>query len=238
MGTSWAEIITNSAMLYIDDVRLQEDLAVDPAQFFRKMSLYMNRAIPLMNRPPELLNFLTVGLTQPVFGDSTWESTQESTTQETVVETGQIGFSLFSCVVSQTDSRGNVTFTPYTAARYDSGTGQVTFPVQAAAGTQYVLDFYTDGSFAQTLTLTQQSLLGQAIALTWDERFSRNWLNMQPKVHDNSFTTVNEGTYTEKTTARMKSNRAAFYDELRKYEQDCAFQNVVPYPQKTGGTLV
>ena len=141
-------------------------------------------------------------------------------------------------MVSRADSRGNVTFTPYTAAGYDSETGKVTFPVQAAAGTQYVLDFYTDGSFAQTLTATQQWLLGQAIALTWDERFSRNWLNMQPKVHDNSFTTVNEGTYTEKVTARMKSNRAAFFDALQKYEQDCAFQNVVPYPQKTGGALV
>lgn len=238
MGTSWAEIITNSAMLYIDDVRLQEDLAVDPAQFFRKMALYMNQAIPLMNRPPALLNFLTVGLTEPAFGDSTWESTQESTAQETVVETGQTGFSLFSCVVSQTDSRGNVTFTPYTAASYNSETGQVTFPVQGEAGTEYVMDFYTDGSFAQDLTATQQRLLGQAIALVWDERFSRNWLNLQPKVHDSSFTTVNEGTYTEKSTARLKSNRAAFYDELRKYEQDCAFQNVVPYPQKTGGTLV
>lgn len=238
MGTSWAEVITNSAMVYIDDLRLREDLAVNPAQFFRKMALYMNQAIPLMNRPPELLNFLTVGLIQPTFGDSTWTSTQESTVQETVVETGQVGFSLFSCVVSRADSRGNVTFTPYTAAGYDSETGKVTFPVQAAAGTQYVLDFYTDGSFAQTLTATQQWLLGQAIALTWDERFSRNWLNMQPKVHDNSFTTVNEGTYTEKVTARMKSNRAAFFDALRKYEQDCAFQNLVPYPQKTGGALV
>ena len=144
MGTSWAEVITNSAMVYIDDLRLREDLAVNPAQFFRKMALYMNQAIPLLNRPPELLNFLTVGLIQPTFGDSTWTSTQESTVQETVVETGQVGFSLFSCVVSRADSRGNVTFTPYTAAGYDSETGKVTFPVQAAAGTQYVLDFYTD----------------------------------------------------------------------------------------------
>ena len=62
MGTSWAEVITNSAMVYIDDLRLREDLAVNPAQFFRKMALYMNQAIPLLNRPPELLNFLTVGL--------------------------------------------------------------------------------------------------------------------------------------------------------------------------------
>lgn len=106
MGTSWAEVITNSAMVYIDDLRLREDLAVNPAQFFRKMALYMNQAIPLLNRPPELLNFLTVGLIQPTFGDSTWTSTQESTVQETVVETGQVGFSLFSCVVSRRTAGG------------------------------------------------------------------------------------------------------------------------------------
>ena len=75
--------------------------------------------------------------------------------------------------------------------------------------------YYTITDFRGTLTAT-----------TFDDTY------------DLTFRKIGEGTYTEKVTARMKSNRAAFYDELRKYEQDCAFQHVVPYPQKTGGTLV
>lgn len=46
MGTKWSEIISNHAMLEIDDVRLQEDAANNPAAFLRRMSLYMVNAIP------------------------------------------------------------------------------------------------------------------------------------------------------------------------------------------------
>ena len=42
MGTKWSEIISNHAMLEIDDVRLQEEAASDPAAFLRRMSLYLH----------------------------------------------------------------------------------------------------------------------------------------------------------------------------------------------------
>lgn len=46
MGTKWSEVISNHAMVAIDDVRLQEEAANDPAAFLRRMSLYMVNAIP------------------------------------------------------------------------------------------------------------------------------------------------------------------------------------------------
>lgn len=227
MGTSWIEVISNSAMLFIDDVRLQDDVAVNPAQFFRRMTLYMNAAIPLLARPPELQTYLLNGMEAPAYDDFSWVSTTASTGAETVVETGITGFSLFSCVIRQVDAAENVTLIPYTDATYDPETGNVTFGVQSAAGIEYSLDFYNDGSFSADLTQTQKRLLGLAIACAWDERFSRNWLNMQMKIHDSSFETVNESNYIQTVTSRLKTNRAMLNDELWKYEQDYAYRNLV-----------
>lgn len=229
MGTPWSEVITNSAMVVIDDVRLQEDAAVNPAQFLRRMSLYMDVAIPMLTHPPELAERLTEGMVKAEYADFEWTSTEESMEQETVVETEKTGFDLCSCVIRRTSARGNnVTYVPYPEVTYDPETGAVTFPAQEAAGVEYMLDFYKDGEFAEDLTARQMRLLGMAIACVWDERFSRNWLNMQMKVHDQSFDVVNESNYIKETTARTGRTRAAFYDELRKYEQDCAYMGTVP----------
>ena len=226
MGTSWTEIITNYAMVEIDDVRLQEEASISPAQFLRRMSLYMNLAIPVVNRPPELVPFLQDGLTVATYADANWTSTEASLSGATTVDTGLTGFELFSCVIREETANGYVTLTPYADATYDAETGLVTFPQQTASGTLYVMDFYTDGSFAADLSPTLKRLIGLAIAFTWDERFTRNWLNMQVKIHDSEFNVANEATYTREITARQQKTRAMFFDELWKYEQDVALKNV------------
>lgn len=229
MGTQWTEVISNSAMVFIDDIRLQEEAATNPAQFARKMSFYMQLAIPMLGRPPELLQRLTNGLVSPVYADSEWVSTDESVSAaETEVDTGLKGFELFSCTIKETDaSTGEVFVTPYAGAEYDAESGIVTFPQQEKAGIEYILDFYTDGQFAQDLTGTQMRLLGLAVACVWDERFNRNWLNNQMKIHDQSFSTVNESNYMASTTAMKSANRKQFDAELWKYEQDCAYTQAV-----------
>lgn len=228
MGTRWSEIVTGDAMVFIDDVRMEEELAVNGALFFRKFSLYVRQAIELLNRPPELGVFLETGLQPPTWADGTWTSTPESVGQETVVETGLVGYELFSCVKRERDKRGVVRVSPYPGAAYDKDTGQVTFPAQAAAGTTYDFDLYNDGQFAGELTGRQRSLLGRAVALVWDERLDRTWLNLQPKIHDSSFNVGNEGSTTRASTARLSANRSAFFGALHKYEQDCAFASTVP----------
>lgn len=228
MSTTWIDIITNSAMVFIEDVRMQDDLALSPARFFRKMSLYVKTALPLLNRPPELQTWLTVGMAEPAFAYSEWTATAESTTQETEVITGMTGYGLFSCVTRAYDSQGNVTLTPYTDASYDAETGVVTFPAQPSVGIEYEMDFYTDGTFPNELSDRVRRLLGRAIAVVWDDRFQRNWLNNQMKIHDQSFSTANEGNYMDKATGRMERNWDLLNQELWKYEQDVAYNKIVP----------
>ena len=97
MGTKWAEIVSNYAMLVIDDIRLQDEAAENPAAFLRKMSIYLTYTLPLLSEPPELLPYLENGMKEPDYDEYSWTSTEESTEQtETVVSTEMVGFELFS----------------------------------------------------------------------------------------------------------------------------------------------
>lgn len=227
MGTKWSEIVSSYAMTEIDDVRLQEEAANVPAAFLRRMSLYMVNAIPLFSLPVQMRAFLKEGLVEPKYGDVFWTSDEKSMSGETALDTGMVGYELFSCAAVEQDVTGGVTSVPYMAAKYDAETGAVTFPPQEAAGVTYTLDFYTDGEFGNDLTMEQKRILGLCVASVWDERFFRNWLNDQMKIKDASFETVNEGSYMREGAAKQEKNRARLLDEMHKYEQDCAHLNVV-----------
>lgn len=234
MGTPWSRVITSS-MQVVNDIRWEEQLAVNPAQFFRAKSETLKYALPLLNSPPELFSWLMHGLKEPCYASFDWTSTEQSLSGSAPVMTGCIGYELMSCVVRVNDGTEAI---PYPDARYDAETGLVTFPKQSEAGTQYELDFYTDGSFEHELSLTQMRLLGLAIAVVWDEHFSADWLNLQPKIKDASFETVNEANYAEKSNRRKLDNRQSFNDELKKYEQLCAYQNLVTRFASRSGHLV
>ena len=226
--TGWSDIIAGTAMTLINDVRWREELAANPAQFFRAKSQYVSLALPMLSRPPELLAYLQAGMAPPQWADQEWTSTPESTTQETAISTGLLGFDLFSCSII---SPGTGSVQPYRDAAYDPVTGIVTFPQQSAAGIIYSLDFYTDGQFP-ALTPSQTRLFGLAVAIVWDERFDRDFVSIQAKVHDRTFDVPNEANYMKQANARKIANRAALDDELRKYEQDCAFATAMA---KTAG---
>lgn len=229
--TAIADIITQ-AMVYIDDIRLQEQLAVNPALFYRRMSDYINAAMPLLSSPPQLFDYVNEQYTAPEYGDMYWTSTDESTAGETIISTEFIGYDL--CSVVSLDAENNAT--AYLDATYNSETGEITFPQQASVGINYEIDLYKDGETAD-LTPTMVRLFALAIAIVWDERFSNSWLNITQKIKDSSFQTVNESTYMDKLTNRQKENRQRFQDEMRKYEQNSAYKTVVsPYRHKV--TLV
>ena len=222
MATTLAEIISE-AMIYIDDVRLQEQLETNPALFYRRTSAYVTAAMPLLSSPPELLSHIEHGYVAPEYDDYEWVSTDESTTaRHTDVNTGKIGYDLCSVMIVSDDGQYTQA---YTDATYFSETGVVSFPEQEQAGVMYEIDFYKDGEVAD-LTFSMKRLFGLAIAIVWDERLDRNWLALTPKVKDSSFQTVNESNYMDKLAIRKVTNRQAFQDELRKYEQDNAYRNV------------
>ena len=222
MGTPWTEIICNYAMPVMDDVRLTDQMGENPALFFRRMALYMDLAIPMVSRPPELDSYLNYELVKPEYDDYLWTSDGEST-----VETGKTGYELFSCSIREVDDSGVVTSTPVSNVECDVETGTVTFLDGTTEGTVYNIDFYTDGSFYYDLTEAQKRILGLAIGVVWDERFSRNWLNITQKIKDSSFDTVNESNYMREVQNRLFMNRHLLNDELRKYEQDVAYKNTV-----------
>lgn len=225
MATQFADVITGYALPVIDDVRLQEELAKNPAVLLRRMSIFLTVAIPSLNYPPTLVPYLLDGLTEARYDDYYWVAGESET--ETAIETGKIGYELMSCQLNKAAQDGTIYSTPYKQASYDPETGEVTFPAGIAAGTEFQIDFYSDGTFANDLTPSIKRLLGLAIAIVWDERFTRNWLNMQQKIHDKSFDTVNEGTYMRESSNRLEKNRAEFFAQLRKYEQDCAYAKAV-----------
>lgn len=221
MATGWSEII-NAAMQALDDERWREQITVSPAQFYRAKSDSVLFALPLLNSPPELLDYLEKDMVQPEYDDYAWESTVESLSGETGVETGLLGFGLMSCIVRSADGTAAE---PYGGAQYDPETGIVTMPQQAEAGIEYEFDFYKDGSF-NDLSPSQKRLFALAVCVVWDEHFSRQWLNLTPKIHDSSFSTVNEANYMDKLSLRLRENRQSFNDELHKYEQLCAYKTM------------
>ena len=224
-STAWAEAVS-AAMVLIDDLRLQEQLQISPAQFYRRMAAFVRQAVTLLNRPPELYDALTRGMAEPVYDDFEWESTEESAEGPVVVQTGKAGFQLCSVVWLEAGPGGEIEYVPYGDAAYDPESGDVTFGVQEEAGRKYLLDFYTDGSFSPELTLRQTRLLALAVAVVWNQRFSNNWINIQPKLRDESFEVVNEANYQEKNSQRFLRVVQDFTDELKKYEQDVAYVNV------------
>lgn len=221
MATAWSEVI-NAAMQALDDERWREQITVSPAQFYRAKSDSVLFALPLLNSPPELLDYLEKDMVLPQYDDFSWESTMDSLSGETAVETGLMGYDLMSCIVR---SAGGTAALPYPEASYDPETGIVTMPQQQESGVEYDFDFYKDGSF-QTLTNSQLRLFALGVCVAWDEQFSRSWLNLQPKIHDSSFSTVNEANYMDKLTIRLRENRQSFNDELHKYEQLCAYKTM------------
>lgn len=224
MGTTWSEIITDYAMVEIDDLRMRAELQDNPALFFRGMSLYMKNAIPYFNNPPEMQQWLKN--TPPSFADYNWTVPADSTEEEAVVATGQVGYELMSVQILSVGNNDVVTATPYGEATYDAETGNVTFPAGLTEGTQFQIDFYTDGQFDNELTGEEKRILGLCVDCVWSTRFSGNWLNMQPKIQDANFSVGSEANYTRSQTERMRQKRIALNDEIHKYAQNIAYREI------------
>lgn len=226
MATPMAEIIANYAMVIIDDIRLREQAQINPALYLRRMSLYMDSAIPLFSRPPEVRTYLQNGLVKPTFADAVWISTEASKSEVTVVPV-EAHYEYFSCTKVIFDDAGEASYVLYPDCQYDSENGTVTFPEQSESGVTFTMDFYTDGYFAHDLTETQKRILGFCIAYIWYQRFTTDWLNMQPKIRDKSFEVGPEHAHITANTGRLREIRMQLSEEMKKYEQDCAYYDKI-----------
>lgn len=221
--TGWSEIICDNAMTLINDERMMDKLTNNPARFFREMSLFMRMAIPRFNRPPEMISWLKRG-TPPQYGSFLW-TVPEGEPGPVAIPTGMTGYEMCSAVIRGEDRYGNPTETP-AAAQYDPETGKITI-AEAIPGTVYDFDFYTDGYFENELTQEMKRLLGLCVQSVWENRFTSAWLPRAAKVSDRSFTPPNEANWTRAQEEKRRSLEAALNEELRHYEQNCAFSRVV-----------
>lgn len=235
MGTSWASVITDDALLIINDLRLNNELAENPALFFRKMSFYMKNAVPRFNRPPEIKSQLAY--TEPTYDSATY-TVEEEQTENYTIETEMTGFDLMSAGIMTEDVYGNPVYTP-TEAEYDAETGAITLPATAeepiAAGTVFTFDFYTDGSFDNDLTDAQRRILALCIQYAWETAFVNDWLTRFPRAKDRSSDAGNVSSQTRANTERINAVRRALDDEMTGYAQTCAYLQAVstPYQDKT-----
>lgn len=227
--TGWSDIIT-AAMQIVDDVRWMDELAVNPAQFYRAKSQLIRLAIPMLSKPPELLAYLEKDTKSPAYADMAYTSAEDTEAGAVLtVTTTYADYALCSASIRSADG---LHWSPVLVQNYDAETGEVQLVAAAAGAQEYSLDFYTDGEF-QTLSAAQLRLFALAVSVVWDNRFQRDWLSNTMKLKDSSFETVNESNYMEKANDRFLKNKHAFEDALRSYEQQCAYVSVVTGPSRT-----
>lgn len=222
MGTKWSEIITDYAMVEINDDRLNEKLSENPALFFRTMSLYMKNGIPRFTEPPEEKQWLTY---MPPICDS-FECKVEQ--DVTTVQTGKIKFDLCCVEVISEDRYENPVATPLAGAAYDSETGVVTLPSGLAVGSALSMDFYTDGEFENILSLDEKRILGLCVQIVWENRYIGTWLDRVSKVKDKTFDIGSESNQTRANTDRMRMLDGKLSGEMHKYAQNLRYRQIVP----------
>lgn len=226
--TTFSEVITDFAMVQIDDERLQALLAENPARFFRKMSLYMINAIPRFTHPPEARIWLR--FTAPTFDDYTYTVTGEEDGQAEV-ETGITGYSIASAVYTMDDGYGGLMDVPVPILSSDPETGALTIEISEdiPPETPIMLDFYTDGLFDRELDYRVKRILGLCVQLEWEMRFVNAFLIQTPKIKDKSFDVGSESNLTRANTERIRMLTDNLNDEMRKFAQDVAYADVAGY---------
>lgn len=228
MATAWSTLITEYAAVEISDVRLDELLETNPALYFRKMAGYVLNAIPRFNRPPEIRTWLTY--TAPIFDDLYYTS---DTTQvlPVTVDTGKTDFDLCSVGLIGTDALGNPYYTPVTAS-YDSDTGEVVIQSDLQAGQEVQFDFYTDGSFTNTLTVDMLRILSLCMQYVWESRFTNDFLIQFPKIKDKSYGVEAEANTSRAGTERLRMLKEQLNAEMLRYEQTLAYIQTMPIGNK------
>lgn len=225
MGTSWESIETR-AMTYIkNDLSLEWDMKNRLPVFYNRMRAYMMEAIPLFNRPPEMLLKLK-DYTEPLF--SALSYTQETDESAGItIETGETGYDICSAAVQAEDDFGEIELNPIPVQSYDTATGHVVLTGSFSAGTEIMLYFYKAASFKAELNHAEQGILAFAVYNRWEHRFDNNVPERTSKIRDAGFTTVSEASMTTANRGRMEKADHDLYDMMRAYQDDLDYLDVV-----------
>ena len=232
------KVITEYCDVYVDDINLKTLAAEDKPFYARRMWGYLRAAIPLFSLPANMQLYL-VGtaknpkLTEPVFDSYTYTTAEEITDNFTLTLGDEYkGFELYCFRLREVDDFDNVILLPTSGISYDKEAGTVTFTATPEnpipKGTIFDMDFYTDGSFAETLTLEEMHILGLCFQIVWQTRFMNDWLSNVSKVEDKSFYEQNRANKIKADTERLREMRTILAEEMRRYEQNLYYRKTFP----------
>lgn len=225
-GTAFIDVICNHAMVEISDIRLDKDMAINPARFFRKMSFFMLNAIPRFNRPPEAREWLKC--TAPVYDDMDYIVPYDYLSGALQIETELTEYEVVSAVKIKEDGYGGMEYVPIPGLTYDSETGVVSIPESSVCPNDKIsIDFYTDGYFDRELGYDIKNILGLLVQVVWENRFANDFLIQQPKIKDRSFDVGNEANYMRASTERMRFLNEQVNQAMHAFERANAYTNVV-----------
>lgn len=210
MGTAFAEILTG-AMHFMDDARWQEQLATNPAQFYRAKSVNVIHAVPRFNCPPNIQEYLTYQA--PSYTDYQYAPPSETT----VIHTGITGYDI--CTAGWYEEVGSMSIFQQSQCTYDKETGDVTFALPVAANFTIYFDFYTDGVFDHELDDAQKRILSLATMVDWYFQFANDYLGIANLVVDKSFSMKSPAEHIRANTERLRELQGQLRSELIAYEQ-------------------
>lgn len=217
MATLFSDVLTQYAMQFIDDVRWHEQLAQNPAQFFRAKSQALIASIPRFNRPPTIQSYFQYTL--PSYDDYSY-TVQDGDVFPLVIETDKKMFDLCSVGIVTVYEDGGADYEPIQNFEYSKSTGTVTLNDEYEVGTVIDFDFYTDGIFLNTLDPTQERILGLCVAYDWYYRMENSYLNVINPIVDKTFTPRSSTAEDKRTnTARFIELGKQLSSELMAYEQ-------------------
>ena len=232
------KVITEYCDIYVDDINLRLLAVEDKPLYARRMWGYLRAAIPLFNLPVNMQNYLvgtadTPKLTDPVYDDYIYRTTEEITDEFTLtLDESYKGYELFCCRLVEYDDFQNQILLPTSGVKYDDVKGTVTFTATPEnpipKGTTFDMDFYTDGSFAETLTPEEMNILGYCFQIVWQTRFNNDWLSNVSKVEDKSFSEQNRANKIKADTERLREMRTQLAEEMRRYEQNLYYRKIFP----------
>ena len=222
VGTNWEEIEVR-AMTYIkNDLSLEWDREKRLPVFFNRMWAYMREAIPVFNRPPEMLVKLSA-YTEPRF--ESVSTTVEASENDFTIATGFTGFDAVSAGYVTEDELGDVQYAP-APFTYDADTGDVVMTGPVSGG-NVEIDMYKSGSFDAALNDAEKGILAFAVYNRYEHRFDNDVLERQAKIRDSAFTTISEASQTSAGTSRQKEVDRQLFDRLRAYQDNAEYLKVV-----------
>lgn len=233
------KVITEYCSVYVDDDRLNDLAEEDTPLYARRMWGYFRLSIPLFNLPARMPLYLMGTLenpkmVEPIYGSFQYTTTEELTSEYVLqLDDSGKGYGLFCCRIRSFDDFDNVIMLPTSVAEYDSINGTVTFHATPEnpipKGTIFDMDFYTDGSFNETLSPEIMNILGMCFQIVWQTRFMNDWLSNVSKVEDKSFYEQNRANKIKADNERLNVLKVNLAEAMRRFEQNLAQRKMFPY---------